>query len=65
MSDQLFAYLCVYAVFMHLFYFWMIHKLVNKLMSRNYYEYQQKPHVPEKKVQTEELYPQENIARVF
>ncbi len=43
----------------------MIHRLVNKLMSRNYYEYQQSPRKPEPKMADVEHVPQDYIGRVF
>lgn len=57
--------LAAYLVISHVFFLFVINKLVNKLMSRNYYEYQQKPKDVEFKAQMDEPAPQDFIGRVF
>lgn len=68
MTEQL-AYviyvLAGYIVGSHFFFFFVINKLVNKLMSRNYYEYQQKPKDVETKAHVEEPIVEDYIGRVF
>jgi hypothetical protein len=61
MIEILFAVLVAVIIFQHIFYSWQIHKLVNKLMSRNYFEYEQslKPQDVRIKLPTENEVPED------
>jgi hypothetical protein len=57
-----------YIVLSHLFFFFVINKLVNKVMAGSFFEYQDgKRHLkkPKEVTVTEEFVPQENMARMF
>ena len=57
--------LAFYLVASHIFFLVVINKLVNKLMSRNYYEYQQTPSKPKPPNTVVEDFAQDHIGRVF
>ena len=61
---QIVLVLSGYLVASHLFFLFVINKLVNKVMSRNFFEYQQKPTPKKERVLVEDE-PQDYIGRIF